>query len=359
MKYQRKIAWPVLLIIFALANFTITIDARAGESRELVIQRVVFPDANPGTAIIMGNNFPDSNEARVSLAGIELTIVDATETMIEVQVPELDVGEYLLTVYKEKKGPQCEHGSQKYCDEYDLSIGVQGLKGASGPEGPMGDKGERGPKGATGLQGPNGKDGADGAPGRPGDPGKNGANGKAGSNGVDGKDGAPGPRGEPGPPGDNQPDPVLVDQLDDAVDYICEEAGDQKPDICYLKPGPQTVNFFVLSDPQYGWGGPGGGDNISIREYGIRASATIRQLASLIDKCSDCSKILPIAGDLTNADGNAYTEPSLGFTARELPDSMWDPPLGHGAVCCRSRTSRIKWSQSARWPGKSRYAQVA
>ena len=213
--------------------------ANAGEPKEVAIQQVQVTLNENGEAIaarIKGINFPEDGKAHVALVGIDddLVIVgDATPTMIDVSLPlGLSAGEYLLTVYKEKKGPVCKHGTSKYCDEFDLSIGAQGVRGDVGPQGPKGPKGDPGDPGEPGPDGLPGEDGADGLPGQPGQPGQDGEDGADGMPGADGKDGAPGQKGPPGPPGDC----AFAQRVQDIWDYLCTDASDPKPSYCSNDP---------------------------------------------------------------------------------------------------------------------------
>ena len=145
--------------------------ASAGEPKELVIQQVqVMLGQSGNTAMIYGLNFPDEDKTLAALGrfGVfeELMILSWSETALQVAMPgDLEPGEYLLTVYKDKKGPACKHGGDKYCDEFDLSIGMQGPQGEQGLPGDQGPQGMAGPPGPAGPPGANGPGGADGAPG--------------------------------------------------------------------------------------------------------------------------------------------------------------------------------------------------
>ncbi|NND60893.1 MAG: collagen-like protein [Gammaproteobacteria bacterium] len=112
--------------------------------------------------------------------------------------------DYLLTVYRNKKGPVCQHPPSKYCDEYDLTLGAvgpQGPAGPIGPQGPQGDAGPAGPKGDQGLAGPPGPQGDPGPTGPQGDPGPVGPQGAQGNTGPAGPPGPKGDMGNAGPPG--------------------------------------------------------------------------------------------------------------------------------------------------------------
>ncbi|QTL34746.1 FG-GAP-like repeat-containing protein [Pseudoalteromonas viridis] len=77
------------------------------------------------------------------------------------------------------------------------------------------------------------------------------------------------------------------------------------------------INFFAISDPQFAFGNGNDG----------RARATMRDVAILTNNCSDCSKVVPIAGDLS-MDGNGRT--SYGNAYKDMVNLGAKPLDGVG-----------------------------
>lgn len=201
----------------------------------VVIQQVqvVLTGVVATSATITGMNFPADGKARVALLGIDdnLPILSSSENTLDVSLPNVAAGEYLLTVYRDKKGPVCRDESH-WCDEFDLSIGAQGAQGEIGPVGPQGPPGPPGEQGPPGDQGPQGEQGPPGDQGPQGSKGPPGDQGEPGDQGPPGNDGMNGDKGEQGDPGpDGVPDPALVQRAADIWNYICATAS-QPPANC-------------------------------------------------------------------------------------------------------------------------------
>ncbi len=153
--------------------------------KDLSISQVSV-DFDSGEIYIQGSNLVGKhNDPRVALAGSELAVSSATDTLIIAYLdPGTLPGDYLLTVTAGMG--ETKRGS------YDLTIGAvgpQGPQGDVGPQGPKGDKGDKGDKGNTGAQGPRGYTGFKG------DKGDKGGTGAQGPKGDKGNTGARGPAG--------------------------------------------------------------------------------------------------------------------------------------------------------------------
>jgi hypothetical protein len=88
----------------------------AGPGGHLRITEVFVLQGDPDTILIGGEDFDFGGGALVvTIGGIgELVIVSETATDIEVEIPELPAGDYLLSVFRQ--------GGQSQGDEYDLTI---------------------------------------------------------------------------------------------------------------------------------------------------------------------------------------------------------------------------------------------
>lgn len=234
--------------------------AQSGRPQLLVTHAVATVDAQ--LLVIDGQYFVWANDDQpvVTLAGATLTILNVTDTEIQVMLPAgIAPGDYLLKVSRGSGAVQN--------DAFALTIGAvgpQGPPGMTGPPGPQGEKGEqgehgdRGPRGLTwkgswqaaaeyqpddgvgyagsswvalrassgvepmegmdwsmmaakgdkgdrgeeGAQGPQGVQGAQGEKGDKGDQGTQGIQGIQGTQGPQGERGPQGPAGPPGPAAD-------------------------------------------------------------------------------------------------------------------------------------------------------------
>jgi hypothetical protein len=138
-----RIRLSSLPIAFLLLTLT-TGSAHALTTLQLVVLGVDV-DYPSSTLYITGNNFNNGAPPVVSLEGVLLPVVAATESAIVVSLPSTfsgNVGSYLLTVSTGTLPSQR--------DAFALTLG------ASGPQGPKGDPGPAGPPGPQGAAGPKG-----------------------------------------------------------------------------------------------------------------------------------------------------------------------------------------------------------
>ena len=178
--FSQAIAKPALL------------DAKTSASQLLITQVTVDFDA--GEIHIQGlrlnNGKADGQGPRVTLGGEELSLINASETLISAWLPVGTLaGDYLLTV---SNGPSTNQN-----DTYALTIGAVGPKGEKGDTGPQGPKGDTGPQGPKGDKGDVGPRGLQGLPGPRGLPGPKGDQGDKGDKGDTGEQGPPGPAADP------------------------------------------------------------------------------------------------------------------------------------------------------------------
>ena len=126
----------------------------------------VIPDAVDEILFVHGANF--GADPAVWLDGIRLHVLNATESLIQAELPSLEPGTYLLIVARARRTPP----KPKELATMDVTLG------AIGPEGPIGPPGPDGPPGPPGETGSPGRDGSmwftgDGPPpaalGNPGD----------------------------------------------------------------------------------------------------------------------------------------------------------------------------------------------
>jgi hypothetical protein len=186
-----------------------------GESPQLVVQRAEA-DLAAETLLVEGQNLLSRQDSEVSLtlAGMPLAILSATDVQVLAQLPTgLAPGTYLLKVSRGS-------GSVRN-DVFDVTVGAVGPEGPLGPEGPRGPEGRRGEPGPQGPTGPNGLNGAAGPTGATGPNGAVGATGgqglqgpagptgPAGANGAGGPAGPTGPQGPQGQPGGSSLPPAF------------------------------------------------------------------------------------------------------------------------------------------------------
>src|ERR1051325_554677 len=136
----------VLCVIGALGAMTAVVNAQ-GSRPQLIVQ---MPDANvtTGMLVIYGQKLLWNNDSQavVTLAGMPLAVLSATESQVLAQLPSGIVpGTYKVTV---SRGPSTVQNGG-----VDLTIGTVGAAGPQGPRGDAGPRGEMGPQGETGPQG--------------------------------------------------------------------------------------------------------------------------------------------------------------------------------------------------------------
>lgn len=155
---------------------------------QLVITRARADQASD-TLFIEGHNFGEGTP-QVQLNGHVLTVLGASHDSIVAVLPQVEAGNYLLTVARGRSATDI--------DRFVVSLGT------TGPQGPKGDPGEPGapgPAGPAGPAGPTGPAGPAGAMGPAGPAGEPGAQGPAGPAGAVGPAGPAGPAGATGPAG--------------------------------------------------------------------------------------------------------------------------------------------------------------
>lgn len=121
-------------------------------------------DPGAGQATLIGEGFGTNPIVEFGDFGLA-DVVTATDTMIIIDLPTTDPGDYLVLVTAgigggdddDSDSDDNDNGSAH--DEYDLTLGAVG---------PQGDQGDQGEPGTDGEQGPPGEDGEDGAEGQPG-----------------------------------------------------------------------------------------------------------------------------------------------------------------------------------------------
>jgi len=151
----------LLVICSFLLVFSISANAIPNSIPKPKISQVLFYDIDTDTGTIpimeiIGSDF-DNPEVSLELHD-PLTVLDSGADFILVATPDVDLGDYTLTV---RQGP-----NGKKTDEFDLTVG-----GGIGPQGPVGAQGEVGPAGPQGEVGPAGPQGEVGPAGPPADPG--------------------------------------------------------------------------------------------------------------------------------------------------------------------------------------------
>ena len=177
-----------------------------------------------GTQIIInGAGFGKTTPA-VSLGGVNLTVVNSTDTVVTANLPGgMAAGTYLLDVQNTRTrllgfftaaigqsgapGPQGPAGPQGLPGPMGPAgpAGANGAAGSAGPAGPIGATGPAGATGLTGPAGPAGPAGPTGAIGLTGPAGATGLSGPAGAIGPAGPVGATGLTGPAGPVGATGP----------------------------------------------------------------------------------------------------------------------------------------------------------
>jgi len=173
---------------------------------------------------IYGKNFTEGTYTPVvTLGDLKLTLVDVddfryTDNEIRVKFPEIEAGDYKLTVVtgetrhcRDKQSVKIAHDNESSCPQPTPCeqcppgpIGYTGPQGPAGPTGATGPQGEKGEKGDTGPQGIQGAQGAEGPIGPIGPQGPIGPIGAAGPAGIPGDKGNNGDKGDTGlqgPPG--------------------------------------------------------------------------------------------------------------------------------------------------------------
>jgi hypothetical protein len=152
-----------------------------------------------GTQIIInGAGFGKTTPA-VSLSGVNLTVVNSTDTVVTANLPgSIAAGTYLLDV---------QNTRTRLLGFFTVAIGQSGAPGPQGPAGPQGLPGPMGPagpagaNGAAGAAGSAGPIGATGPAGPAGSAGPTGPAGQIGPAGLAGATGLTGPAGPAGPAG--------------------------------------------------------------------------------------------------------------------------------------------------------------
>jgi len=114
------------------------------QRRQLVITSA-FADLDAELLEIRGRNLSTWRPPRVSLAGVELEVVNpfSPDEILAVLPPDISPGSYLLTVTRGRRSG----GDGERQDSFDLTIGTvgpRGERGDTGPEGPAGPQGEPG-----------------------------------------------------------------------------------------------------------------------------------------------------------------------------------------------------------------------
>lgn len=116
----------VLAITLGSLLFSIPTFAKPGSAPggHMQINEVFWVEGSPDTLVISGFDFDFGDGELVVTLGAEgvLAINSATATEIEVVIPALPAGDYLLSVFRQ--------GGQSQGDEYDLTIGAVGPDGA-------------------------------------------------------------------------------------------------------------------------------------------------------------------------------------------------------------------------------------
>ena len=190
---MRSGRFPVLATISLLATFAMPVVVYAEQPKGALVITKARADVDSQTLFIEGHNF-GVGVPFVQIDGHVLTVLGCSGTAIQTNLPQLEAGNYLLTV---SRGP-----SANEIDRFVVSLGTtgpQGPQGAPGPQGPTGPPGPQGPQGATGPAGPKGDQGAAGPSGPAGPTGLQGPAGPAGATGPAGPTGPIGPAGPQGP----------------------------------------------------------------------------------------------------------------------------------------------------------------
>ena len=141
---------------------------------------------------------------KVNLAGVNLTVLAASNTAITAAVPiGLAPGSYRITVTNSRTNLFGVFTATVNIAAN--SVGPAGMQGAPGVAGAAGAAGAAGNRGAAGRAGPVGLNGPAGAPGAVGPSGPNGSAGSVGVAGPSGPTGPAGAVGATGPSGPNGP----------------------------------------------------------------------------------------------------------------------------------------------------------
>ena len=138
---MRLIHDGVTTLVYAGQKKTfVTTTETTGVDRQLVILKA-RGDQTSDTLFVEGRNFGDIKPS-VALEGQTLTILGWSDTSIQAVLPQMQAGNYLLTVWR--------GSSMKEVDFFVVSVGT------TGPQGPQGDVGPAGPEGPAGPAGPAG-----------------------------------------------------------------------------------------------------------------------------------------------------------------------------------------------------------
>lgn len=192
---MRSGRFPVLATITLLAAFAMPVVVYAEQPKGALVITKARADVASETLFIEGRNF-GAGVPFVQIDGHVLTVLGYSVTTIQTNLPQLEAGNYLLTV---SRGT-----SVNDVDRFVVSLGTtgpQGPQGDPGPQGPAGPSGPQGPQGATGPAGPAGPKGDTGGVGPQGPAGPTGSQGPAGPAGATGPAGPAGPIGPAGPQG--------------------------------------------------------------------------------------------------------------------------------------------------------------
>ena len=171
----RIAASVTLALLVAGATLTASLPSLAATTPQPLITEVQPVD---GVLRISGFNF-GGTATSVTLGGRVLRVVAANSTGVDVELPAMAPGTYLLTLTVGSGGSQRN-------DESWVALGAIGPQGPAGVDGAIGPQGPAGPAGATGQQGlagPMGPQGMTGATGAQGEAGVAGPIGPAGPQG--------------------------------------------------------------------------------------------------------------------------------------------------------------------------------
>jgi len=169
-------------IALAVAGVTLTasLPTVAAVTPQPLITEVQSGD---GLLRITGFNF-GGVAPTITLGGRVLRVVAVTSTGVDVLLPDMAPGSYLLTLTVGSGGAQRS-------DDFWVALGAIGPQGPAGPAGATGPQGSAGATGQQGLAGPAGPQGATGAQGPVGPAGAVGPQGPAGPQGSPGSAGTP------------------------------------------------------------------------------------------------------------------------------------------------------------------------
>jgi hypothetical protein len=129
---------------------------------------VVNAQPNPATGVLVINGYGFKKGVDVSINGVALKVLSSTAQNIQVALPQLVPGNYLLAVVQAK---------------VEAAFFIVTIGGGSGSPGPQGPIGPAGPVGPAGPAGPAGLTGATGPTGPKGDKGDKGDQGPIGPTG--------------------------------------------------------------------------------------------------------------------------------------------------------------------------------